>query len=173
VGGKKADLIERIRKALEEEEEANKLEAELDEAAEEDEEDEEDEDSMPVHDKAVLEELRAAPPIDREELKKGQGRAFFCWENENKTNYFPIAVKENMTNRGKSVKCMCLQPASGPGSDGLYTIDPEFNGATGDNKRDYARSHLIFDAMPITGEVWREMEGGYKGQRAWRVVKRR
>lgn len=155
---------------------ANTLEAELDEAAEEVEEaagDEEDEEHMSEDDKAVLEELRAAPAIDREELKQGKGRAFFCWENENKTNYFPIAVKENMANRGKSVKCMCLQPASGPGSDGLYTIDPEFNGETGDSKRDYARSNLIFDATLITGEVWREVEGGLEGQRAWRVVKRR
>ena len=45
-------------------------------------------------------------------------------------------------------------------------VDPDFPGDTGNRKKDYARTDLIFNAEPITGEVWRPVDGG------WRVIKR-
>jgi hypothetical protein len=62
---------------------------------------------------------------------------------------------------------MCLMPASGV----AYIVDPEYNGETGNAKKDTALCKLIFDAERITGEVWREISGGHEGERAWRVVK--
>eukprot|EP00966_Prymnesium_polylepis_P105378 2440305-Prymnesium_polylepis.1 len=47
-----------------------------------------------------------------------------------------------------------------------------FNGDAGDKKKDYARTGLLFNAQPLTGEVWRELEGGLGKERAWRVVTR-
>ena len=60
---------------------------------------------------------------------------------------------------------------------GVYTIDPVFNGETGIAKKDNARIDLLFNAQPITGEVWRPIEDGAAGSggggpRAWRVVAR-
>ena len=48
-------------------------------------------------------------------------------------------------------------------------------GETGDPKKDNARIDLLFNAQPITGEVWRPIEDGGAGSgrvRAWRVVAR-
>ena len=42
---------------------------------------------------------------------------------------------------------------------------------SGDKKRNFARMELVFDAQPITGEVWREVQGSHEGARAWRVLK--
>ena len=42
---------------------------------------------------------------------------------------------------------------------------------SGDKKRNFARMELVFDAQPITGEVWREVQGGHEGARARRVLK--
>ena len=53
----------------------------------------------------------------------------------------------------------------------MYVVDPEFNGETGDEWSDHAMATLIFDARPVTGEVWRELEGGWGGERAWHVVR--
>ena len=59
----------------------------------------------------------------------------------------------------------------GEGAPGVYVVDPEFNGETGNAWKDTALISLIFDARPVTGERWVEMNGGYAGERAWRVVK--
>jgi hypothetical protein len=50
-------------------------------------------------------------------------------------------------------------------------VDPVFNGETGDPKKDNARINLLFDARPITGEVWRPVDG-QAPPIEWRVVKR-
>jgi hypothetical protein len=65
---------------------------------------------------------------------------------------------------------MCLKP-SDDGAPGIYVVDPEYYGETGDKWKDTALCSLIFDARGVSGESWREIQGGHAGQRAWRVVK--
>ena len=78
----------------------------------------------------------------------------------------------------KKINVACLMPWEA----GVYVIDPEFNGKTGNSWRDNAFCSFIFDARPATGEVWREIlgedlkqiatrlrEGGFA--HAWRVHK--
>ena len=67
---------------------------------------------------------------------------------------------------------MCLAPARGEDAKGIYVIDPEFNGETGNAWKDHAQIKLIFDMQPVNGEVRREIQGGHRGERAWRVVRR-
>ena len=50
-------------------------------------------------------------------------------------------------------------------------VDPEYDGETGEAWKDTALCALIFDARGVTGEAWREVEGGHAGVRAWSVVK--
>ena len=83
--------------------------------------------------------------------------------------YFPLVVKEDVPVRAQKIKVMCLMPKEG--APGIYVVDPEYNGDTGDKKKDYALCKLIFDARPVNGDVWRELAGGHAGGRAWRVVK--
>lgn len=64
---------------------------------------------------------------------------------------------------------MCLKPVDG--APGVYVVDPEYDGNTGDEWKDHALTGLIFDARPINGEAWLEIDGGYASERAWRVVK--
>ena len=85
--------------------------------------------------------------------------------------YFPIVLKEPVQKQAQFIKVMCLQPQADEASK-LYTVDPVFNGETGNRKKDYARIKFLFNAQPITGEVWREVLDGVAGGRAWRVVKR-
>ena len=59
---------------------------------------------------------------------------------------------------------MCLMPLEG--ERGVYVVDPEYNGETGNAWKDTALISLIFDARTVTGESWEEIAGGYKGQRA-------
>jgi hypothetical protein len=82
---------------------------------------------------------------------------------------FPLVCKEDVQPRARQIKVMCLMPV--PDAQGVYIIDPEYNGETGDSWKDTAVCALIFNARPVTGESWREIEGGHTGQRAWRVVK--
>ena len=160
-----AKLVELLQQSLDREE----PEAE-DEPEEEDQEDEGEPDGdEPTRDEqAVLEQLRAdAPSADRTQLV--EGRAFFCWDNAKQEGYFPLVCKEDVRRRAQKIKVMCLMPLEG--RDGVYVVDPEYDGETGDAWKDTALCKLIFDARPVTGEVWREVEGGCDGQRAWRVVK--
>ena len=71
--------------------------------------------------------------------------------------------------RSPLVKVACLKPAA-DGAVGVYTIDPNFNGKTGKTAKDYARCKLVFDAQPITSEVWRPVEGGHGGEERGRVA---
>ena len=115
----------------------------------------------------MLERLRAeAPRIARSELV--EGRAFFCWNDNERGGYFPMVCKADIQPNKGRVRCMCLKPG---GEAGVYVVDPEFNGETGDEWSDHAMATLIFDARPVTGEVWRELEGGWGGERAWHVVR--
>ena len=98
-----------------------------------------------------------------------EGRGFFCWDNAKKEGYFPLVCKEDVRKGAKKIGVMCLMPCA-EGSP-IYIIDPEYNGETGDAWKDTALCSLIFEATPVTGEAWREVEGGHEGQRAWRVVK--
>ena len=85
------------------------------------------------------------------------------------------------TTGAEVIKVMCLMPLTpvegAPGIfteggvPGIFLIDPEYNGETGDAWKDHALCKLIFDASKVTGEVWREVQGGHEGQRAWRVAK--
>ena len=94
------------------------------------------------------------------------------WDDDRKLKYFPLLLVESARPRASTIKVACLRPDP-QGPAGVYTIDPEFRGDTGKREKDYARMELIFDAQPITGEVWRELEGGVRGgERAWRVVRR-
>ena len=128
------------------------------------EEDEIEEERMSAEQKEVLKRLREeAKPVNRSELTAG--RAFFCWDDDRKINYFALVVKENPKPRSPLFRAACLCPAS-EGTASLYAIDPQFNGDTGSAKKDYARCKLVFDAQPITGEVWRPVEGG------WCVIRR-
>ena len=93
---------------------------------------------------------------------------FFCWDDERKLKYFPLVVKESVVRGARLIKVMCLKP----NGDGTYSIDPEFNGETGNRWKDHAQIRLIVNAQPVTGEVWREISGGRGGERAWHVVQR-
>ena len=79
-------------------------------------------------------------------------------------------LKESVQPHARKINVMCLQHAAD--ADGIYVVDPEFNGETGKPQKDTARIELLFDARPITGEVWRPIEGGHAGQRAWCAIKR-
>ena len=82
-----------------------------------------------------------------------------------------LVCKEDVRKRAQKIKVMCLKPADG--ASGAYVVDPEYNGETGNAWKDTALCTLIFDARPVTREVWREVEGGHAGERAWHVVKER
>lgn len=116
----------------------------------------------------VLQRLfNEAPAVSREMLV--EGRAFFCWDNAKKEGYFPLVCKEDVRKRAPKIKVMCLMPAED--APGVYIVDPEYNGETGDDWKDTALCTLIFDATRVTGEAWREVDGGHGGERAWRVVR--
>ena len=117
----------------------------------------------------MLQRLRdEAPRVARKELV--EGRAFFCWDNAKMEGYFPLVCKEDDRKGAQKINVMCLKPSDTPG---IYIVDPEYNGETGDSWKDTALIKLIFDARPVTGEAWREVEGGHAGTggRAWGVVK--
>ena len=76
-----------------------------------------------------------------------------------------------MRSPARLIRVACLMPSEE--QRGVYTIDPVFNGETGNAKEDNARIDLLFNAQPITGEVWRPIEhGSGGGPQAWRVVAR-
>ena len=169
---RKADLVARLKEELGMVAMEAALETAIDEGEDDDgepEEDDEDEAAMSASEKVILELLGKAPNIARSELSAG--RAFFCWDDDRKLNYFPVVLTESVRPRARVIRVKCLTPAAE--ARGVYVVDPIFNGETGDDKKDNARIDLLFDARPITSEVWRPIEGGYAGEvEAWRVVKR-
>ena len=137
------------------------------------EEDEAFEEGLSDAEREVLAALREAPTIGRDDLSAG--RAFFCWDDDRKLKYFPVLLKEAVRPRARLIRVACLMPSEE--QRGVYTIDPVFNGETGIAKKDNARIDLLFNAQPITGEVWRPIEDGAAGSsgggpRACRVVAR-
>ena len=168
VGGNKTELRERLEAAMGEIAEANAEDEDDDDDDGEPDDDDEIEEGMSAAEKEVLLKLRAAPRIERSELIKD--RTFFCWDDDRKLQYFPLTVMETARPRLQYITVACLKPAGD--TTGVYVIDPDYPGDTGNKKKDCARIDLIFDAEPLTGEVWRPVQGGHAGARAWCVVKK-
>ena len=85
-------------------------------------------------------------------------------------SYFPLVIKKEVQKHAQKVNVMCLMPKEG--ASGVYVVDPQYNGETGDEKNDRALCKLIFDARPINGDVWRKITGGHGDDLdAWHVVK--
>ena len=63
-----------------------------------------------------------------------------------------LVCKEDVRKRAQKIKVMCLKPADG--ASGAYVVDPEYNGETGNAWKDTALCTLIFDARPVTHEVY-------------------
>ena len=101
----------------------------------------------------LLELLHNDPEVERDELSVG--RVFFCWDDDRKLNYFPLVIKEALQPRTRLIKVACLKPEAS--ATNVCTVDTIFKGDTGDKKKDYARTSLIFNAPGITGEVWRAL----------------
>ena len=173
---KKAELVVRLQQELGAIEEEATRDEQVDEEGDDDGEPEEDEafeEGLSDAEREVLAALRQAPTIGRDDLSAG--RAFFCWDDDRKLKYFPVLLKEAVRPRARKIRVACLMPSEE--QRGVYTIDPVFNGETGIAKKDNARIDLLFNAQPITGEVWRPIEDGSAGSsgggpRAWRVVAR-
>ena len=131
---------------------------------EEDEEDDGEPDAE-EEDERDLEQLRAqAIPIkDRKKLSKDRG--FLCWDNKEKTSFFPLVLTEDWAPRMVKIKCACLEPRG----QGVYTIDPSWQGET-DRNADKAFINLIFE---VQGEGLREVAGGIEmpqgPMQAWKM----
>lgn len=154
-------LVEALLESLEQE-------SPEEEAAEEDLEPEDEGEPEPEEadaaEEAALEELRKAPIVKRGELV--EGRAFFCWDTADKNGYFSLVCKEDVKKSARRIRVMCLKPSV----PGVYVVDPEYDGNTGDEWRDHALTNLIFDARPVNGEAWREILPPTR-PRSWHVVR--
>ena len=112
-----------------------------------------------------LEQLReqALPITDRSRL--AEGRAFLCWDNKEKTSFFPIVLTEDWAKGTQKIKCACLEKQA----DSVYTIDPMWKGDSSASK-DKAFINLIFE---VGGEGLREIAAGLETPtgvvRAWKM----
>ena len=145
-------------------EEGEEAGGEEDEGGEDDEgSEDEGEPDAEEDDERELEQLRAqALPIsDRTRLAKG--RAFLCWDNKEKTSFFPIVLTEDWTKGMVKMKCACLEKKAGS----IYTIDPHWKGES-EASKDKAFINLMFE---VPGEGLREVEGGLETtsgkEKAW------
>ena len=117
-------------------------------------------------DEQVLQQLReqAQPIKDRARLAKDRG--FLCWDNKEKTSFFPIVLTEDWSKGMVKIKCACLEKK---GASSLYTIDPRYKGDT-NKSADKAYINLIFE---VPGEGLREVEGGIETtegpEKAWKM----
>ena len=136
-----------------------------DDDGEEGEEESEEDDGEPVADgtdEAELEEMRQqAHTIEpRERLAKDRG--FLCWDNAQRTAFFPLVLTENWSKGMRKIKCACLQPRG----NGIYTVDPRWKGDS-NKAADKATIALIFEVM---GEGLRQMPDGFEGEPAWKLT---
>ena len=128
--------------------------------------DDEGEPDAEEDDEQVLQQLReqAKPIKDRTRLAKD--RCFLCWDNKEKTSFFPIVLTEDWAKGMVKIKCACLERK---GASSLYTIDPRFKG-NANKSADKAFINLIFE---VDGEGLREVEGGLEttdgSERAWKM----
>ena len=80
-------------------------------------------------------------------------------------SFYPLVLMEDVRRGQPRVQVACLEEqAVEDGGSRLYTVDPLWAGLT---DKDRAFCSLIF-AVP--GEGFQEIQGGYNGQRAWRLV---
>ena len=136
-----------------------------DDDGEEGEEESEEDDGEPEADgtdEAELEEMRQqAHTIEpRERLAKDRG--FLCWDNAQRTAFFPLVLTENWSKGMRKIKCACLQPRG----NGIYTVDPRWKGDS-NKAADKATIALIFEVM---GEGLRQMPDGFEGEPAWKLT---
>ena len=91
VSGRHTQLVQRLLEDME----VERADDEEDGEAEEDEDDGVPEEETDEQTEAVLERLRAeAPRIARSELV--EGRAFFCWNDNERGGYFPMVCKADI-----------------------------------------------------------------------------
>ena len=96
----------------------------------------------------------------RERLAKDRG--FLCWDNAQRTAFFPLVLTENWSKGMRKIKCACLQPRG----NGIYTVDPRWKGDS-NKAADKATIALIFEVM---GEGLRQMPDGFEGEPAWKLT---
>lgn len=88
---------------------------------------------------------------------------FLCWDNKEKTSFFPIVLTEDWTKGMVKMKCACLEKKAGS----IYTIDPHWKGES-EASKDKAFINLMFE---VPGEGLREVEGGLETtsgkEKAW------
>ena len=93
------------------------------------------------------------------------GRAFLCWDNKERTSFFPIVLTEDWVKGTQKIKCACLEKKEGS----TYTIDPRWKGNSAASK-DKAFINLIFE---VPGEGLRPIAGGLETpsgtEKAWKM----
>ena len=98
-----------------------------------------------------LEQLReqALPITDRSRL--AEGRAFLCWDDKEKTSFFPIVLTEDWAKGTQKIKCACLEKQA----DSVYDRKGDSSAS-----KDKAFINLIFE---VGGEGLREIAAGLPG----------
>lgn len=119
---------------------------------------------LPVHTLHTQVRAQAKPIGDRLILAKD--RAFLCWNDAEKTSFYPLVLTEDWEKGTRKIKCACLEPTS---DKKTYTIDHNWKGDS-DKSKDKAFISLIFE---IDGEALRPVQGGLEtpggSLRAWRL----
>ena len=106
---------------------------------------------------------RSAPAgAPRAARRLAKDRGFLCWDNAQRTAFFPLVLTENWSKGMRKIKCACLQPRG----NGIYTVDPRWKGDS-NKAADKATIALIFEVM---GEGLRQMPDGFEGEPAWKLT---